>query len=395
MNNLVSIKYLDSYDNSKVENAVRELFANLNLFDKIRPKMKVMLKICLSYSASPDSAEISHPAIIRGIVNVLSEMGVSCVIADSPIGKYTVNHLDSVYLDSGMLEVANMSKCELNRNLKTFTLELPDGIKTKSLTLLDVINNVDAIINISKIKVDENLGLIASTSNIFGLIPGDEKCLILNRLNTLRDYNEFLCDMVQALNDKLLYNIVDGVVALEDNKTQHMLSFIAGGENTFSLDAVVAKIVNKDIKDTICDNASKRGLIDINNPYKIVGDNIDSFISTDFKLNNIRLDHKLHKSNIKRKLYFKKNQERVKISPKTCKGCSICSKNCPSGAIIMKTDKNGELYAYVDYNKCIFCNKCYEICPYKVVEKITPYGYKQLQKQLKRKNKKQQNKENI
>ncbi len=388
MNNVVSIKYLDSYDISKVENAVRQMFANLDFFNKIRPKMKVMLKIALPYSADPDSAEISHPAIVCGIVNVLSEMGIKCVLADSPYGKISINRMESIYLDSGMLEVANMTKCELNRNLKATQIDLENGLKTKCLTLLDAINDVDAIINLSKIKVDERLGLLSSTANLFGLLPGHEKDLVLNRLCSVSDYNDFLCDIVMALKDKLLYNIVDGVVALEDNKTQHMLSALIAGENTFSVDAVVAKIANKNINDTICFNANRRGMFNIDKPFEIVGDKLEDFVDSDFKLNNVNLNSKIHKSKFKQKQYFLHNQERIDIPKNLCKGCSICSKNCPAGAIMMKYDKNGELYASVDYSKCIFCNKCYEMCPYKVVKKVTPYHYRKIKSQMNDKQKK-------
>ncbi len=382
MSNLVSLKYLDSYDVSKVERAVRESFANIGLFDVIRPKMKVMLKICLPYSVNPDTAEITHPAILRGIVNVLNEMGVNCVIADSPFGKYSLNNLDGIYLDTGMLEVANLTKCELNRNMKVQTVDLEEGVKTKCLTLLDEIKKVDAIINISKIKVDENLGLVSSTANLFGLVPGEEKTLILNQLTTVSDFNEYICDLTLALKDKLKFNIVDGVVALEDEKTQHMLSVLIAGENTFSVDSVVAKIVNKDINDTICLTASKRNLFNINSPFEIVGDDIKEFISPDFKLNRVSLNSKIHKSAFKRKQYFDFHQERTYIPQSKCKGCSVCSKVCPTGAIMMKYDKNGELYANIDYSKCIFCNRCHEACPYSVIEKITPHGYTRLKNSI-------------
>ena len=47
----------------------------------------------------------------------------------------------------------------------------------------------------------------------------------------------------------------------------------------------------------------------------------------------------------------------------------------------MKYDKNGELYAVVDYDKCILCYKCITACPYKVANIIKPQGYAKVEKQ--------------
>ena len=115
--------------------------------------MKVLLKVCLPESVQPDSAETSHPAVVQGVVEVLSKLGAKCIIADSPYGNFTQSHLDSVYFKTGMLEVANSSDCELNHNLKIFSMDTPNGVKTKNITLLDVVNDVDVIINLGKIKI--------------------------------------------------------------------------------------------------------------------------------------------------------------------------------------------------------------------------------------------------
>ena len=76
------------------------------------------------------------------------------------------------------------------------------------------------------------------------------------------------------------------------------------------------------------------------------------------------------------KRYFNRTQQRVVIDANKCKGCGRCASICPANAILMKYDKNGELYAKIDYTKCIFCNKCFTACPYSVADLKTPIGYK-------------------
>lgn len=387
MKNLVSLYNLDSYEDSNVKLAVESSFCKFNLDKIIKPDMKVLLKVCLPYSVLPDSAETSHPAIVQGVVEVLSDMGAKCIIADSPYKNYTQSYLDSVYFKTGMLEVANSSDCELNHNLKTFSIDTPNGVQTKSLTLLDALNDVDVIINLGKIKLDENLGYLGSSANLFGLLPGEMKTLVLNRMNTIEDFNNYIIDIVDALKDKLIFNIIDGVVAIEAGNSQRMLSCLAMSEDAFSLDSAIIKILGLNYENTIIKLASERGFIDIENPFETIGEDLDKFRLDDFALYDYDLNTQIHKNKRAQKSYFYSHQERPTIKPNRCKGCAVCSKICPTNAIMMKYDKNGELYAEIDYKKCIFCKKCYLECPYKVVKMKTPLAYKKLHKDINRFNK--------
>lgn len=384
MNNLVSLNYLDDYNIDELRRVVENALCSLDAKRFFHSKMKVLIKVCLPEEVSKDSAESTHPAVVRTVVDILANSGVECIVAECPNKKFTHKYLDDVYMATGMLEMANLTKCVLNRDLSTSKIKLDEGVMTKTLTLLDVVNQVDAIINIGKLKIDENLGYMGVCSNLFGLVPANLQTLMLSQCENLGDFNNYIIDIYETIKSKIQLNILDAVVALEAGKTQRMLNCLAFSENMFSLDAVMLDILNIKYEHTILKQAIERDLFDCDKSYKIVDEKIEKFKVEDFVLTDFDCRKTIKSS----KVYFKTHQQRQYINKNKCKGCKICSKICPTNAIVMKYDNNSELYAQIDYSKCIYCKKCITACPYSVVEEITPKGYKSIEKHLEKYNKK-------
>jgi len=60
-----------------------------------------------------------------------------------------------------------------------------------------------------------------------------------------------------------------------------------------------------------------------------------------------------------------KNLVRFVIDPGKCKGCTLCAKNCPTGAIV------GEVRSphVIDQNKCVKCGTCMDHCRFDAISK--------------------------
>ena len=391
MSEKVSTKYVDSYDLDIVANAFRESFASLNVFKTLKPRMKVLIKVNLPFIENQDSGLVTNPQVVCALIKVLNEMDIDCIIADSPMRGYSVGLLDELYFKTGMLSIANQTKCELNHNLKTCKIETPEGMRAKSLELLDVINDVDAIVNVGKVKMHEKLGYLGAVSNLFGLVPGEIKEEILNRLTTQKDFSNYCIDIVETLKNKLLLNVLDAIVTLEAGNTQRLLYCLAVSKDIYNLDAVMQDILNINKSKGVLKQAELRNLFNLDAKIDVVGDEIKIFRIDDYQLTKVDDNENIHKSKHKVKSYFNSHQKRVVIDAKTCKGCGVCSKICPTGAIIMKYDNNGELYAHVDYSKCIFCYKCHTACPYSVVDLKIPRKYKHTHNKIEKFNKENKN----
>ena len=53
-----------------------------------------------------------------------------------------------------------------------------------------------------------------------------------------------------------------------------------------------------------------------------------------------------------------------------CISCGLCSKECPSKAIVM-VEVNGKKYPQFSLDKCIFCYHCADSCPKKAIKNST------------------------
>lgn len=68
---------------------------------------------------------------------------------------------------------------------------------------------------------------------------------------------------------------------------------------------------------------------------------------------------------------FKDTRGKISIDIDTCIFCGICSKRCPSDAIVVnKAEKSWE----IDPFKCIMCSVCSEVCPKKSLTTVSSYS---------------------
>ena len=369
---VVSISKCSAYENyEEVLSSVRESLELLgNLDDLFAQNKKILLKPnLLDHSRGPESAINAHPAVVRALVQILQEdFGCKTFIGDSSGGVYGKTHL--AFENTGLYDIAN----ELGAELVNFdreeqvTRRYTDNIKLKEFSVPKIIDEVDCIINVPKLKTHDLMDYTGCIKNMFGIIPGSGKRdihVLAPRANEMADC---LVDIYQTIKPQLC--VMDAVIGMEgagpSAGTPKKIGLILASRDGVALDSVATTIVGfKPLEILTTEKAFNRkaGEADLNK-IAIKGNHIEDVLVQDFK--------KTYRFNFARRsilpdfavrqLWRGQTGGRPVINNSECELCGNCVESCPAKAMEIKGKK-----VFINYSKCIECYCCSELCPNKAV----------------------------
>lgn len=390
--NIVSLRECNDYKIENVDIAVDKMLADLGGIENfVKKGQTVVLKVNLLSKNVPNKAVTTHPSVVEAVAKKVVAAGAKCIIADSPATQYNKTHLSGIYEATGMNHAARQSGAIVNDNFNTFTIKNEDNKELRQLEICEVLQNCDVIINMSKMKTHSLTGYTGCVKNLFGVVPGLIKAQMHSLYPRLNEFCKLLINIEQTMKEKIVLHVCDAIVGMEGpgpaSGTPRIIGRLIASTDPYAVDSTILKIMNIEPQtNPLMIEAAARGLVDTKHKYTIVGDSLEKSIITDYKIIHVTSDMetsvvpKLFRKTFRR--YF---QKKVIICPKDCKGCKKCQEHCPVGAIKMEYDKKGGQYAKIDYNKCINCFCCQELCPFHIVNIHTPVGYKMIQrKQLKK-----------
>lgn len=363
----------DEYIDEKVEQAISESIRLLGSLDKfVKKGDRVLLKPNLIMMKRPQEAATTHPSVVKAICKMLIAHGCEVIIGDSPGGPFNGLLTDRVYSATGMKDIAAETGAKLNRNYDSFTAENPDGLILKRIKMTDMLNDVDKVISVSKLKTHGYMTFTGAVKNQFGLIPGTDKAAYHLNMPEHECFADALIDI--CLYSKPVLSFMDGVVGMEGAGptagTPRQIGVIIASESPYHLDAAAASIIGLSPGEVpTLKRQAERGLIredlsDIEFPAGKI---------SDFTVANYTIPQVFEMLAIQKKMpTFVKNFASRNMLPrpefdyKTCIGCGICAENCPAKVIAFRFTEEGKRPFY-DKNKCIHCFCCEELCPKKAV----------------------------
>ena len=240
----VSIVKCIDYDKERVRNAIDQSFEYFGGIENvIKSGTKVLLKPNFIRRSPPETCTVTHPIVIETVAEKLLEIGAVPIIGDSPAFGSVARIAERIGIDR-FARQHNIDIIELDEprdvNIRCGDNEFPLTISGKAL-------DVDAIINLPKLKAHVQFLYTAAVKNMYGCVSGKRKAWRHFKSNSdMVWYTEML--LANYLRVKPVFTIVDAVMAMErkgpSGGDPKAVSLIFGGIDCVAIDRVIADVIN-------------------------------------------------------------------------------------------------------------------------------------------------------
>ncbi|KAB3532904.1 DUF362 domain-containing protein [Alkaliphilus pronyensis] len=365
----VAISKANDYKYENVRAAIEDSIDHLGGLSKyIKKGQRVLLKLNLLMKKRPEEAVTTHPVFVKALGDILVEYGCEVILGDSPAGPYTIRQLEGVYRACGIEEIAIEGGFILNKDVEVVERDFPDGMAIKKINLIKIVEDVDVVISVSKLKTHGMAVFTGAVKNMFGVIPGLQKIDYHFKMPDVYQFCNMLVDVCSYVKPTLSF--MDGIIGMEGEGPSagdpRKVGLVLASESPYHLDAIAAKIIGLAAsKVPTIKNSIERGLIKENLEDCLVkGLSLEECNVKEFNVPSMNSIHfiKGRVPAFLEKILMNALQPKPLFLHQDCIGCKDCQVSCPPDAIIMKDNK-----PYVDLKKCIRCFCCQELCPKKAV----------------------------
>lgn len=357
----VSIARCSSYEEDAVARAVGEAVAALGGIGRFASRGEtILLKPNLLSPEPPEKAVTTHPEIVRAMIRLLKSAGATPIIGDTPAGRSSAKILTELAEATGMKKVCDEEGVEFALMLDEKRFPHPEGKLAKHFMLAAVLDGVDGVISLPKLKTHTFTVYTGAVKNCFGLIPGLKKPEYHLRMQDAKTFSEMLVDLAECVKPRL--NVMDGVESMDgdgpsDGEVKNT-GLILASESAHALDAVVLELVGaRDCTVWTVERAKELGLVPRSPPFaRVLGGDIEDFVTKDFKMPGeqgpsgklLAWLYNIAGEGATRKPLFLASK---------CNLCESCIEGCPSKALV-----KGKRKPLIDRSLCIRCYCCQELC---------------------------------
>lgn len=362
----VAVMQCDSYDIDLLMDKITEGVALLGGLESFIPKGgTVLLKVNLIGPLPPESAALTHPALVRAVIRLLKPLGCTVWVGDSSGGAIGGKALTGRSLKvSGIAQAAE----EEGAIVQNFDREGVAEVATASggtMYLAKPALRADAVINLPKLKTHLMALYTGAVKNLFGCVPGLVKADYHRKAQSAREFGEVLCEINKHIRPVL--TIMDAVVAMDGQGPTTGRPYSAGrlliSADPLALDAVGADMIGRDIRSLPAYAASVRegiGEADLAR-IEVCGDYSAPPRLSGFKLPRVMGAERSPGGMMGR--FIDMMRTRPEVDVKACRKCNACVESCPVKAIDKATKR-------INYGACISCMCCHELCMYRAVKLV-------------------------
>jgi uncharacterized protein (DUF362 family)/Pyruvate/2-oxoacid:ferredoxin oxidoreductase delta subunit len=347
-----------SYDYRTLKPIIFEI-ADIFCNDLIRPGSRVVIKPNLLAPARPDKAMVTHPLMVKAVAEYAIQKGGRVQISDSQ----AMGSFERVLNESGLRDALKGLDVEF-REFKE-SVEIDVGGPFRKIEVAKDAMDADLLINLPKLKTHTQMLMTLGVKNLFGCIVGLRKPEWHFRTGVNRElFASLLVKIYSAVGPAV--TILDGVLAMEGegpgkSGAPRDLGIIAGSNDANALDITICKMLGIEPYSIFTIKAARdMGLVP--EDIEVVGNmpEIDNFKSPD--ITPLVFGPEILHGFMRRHLV-----QRPMPDISSCRLCGECWKYCPAKAI----SRDGSRIR-IDYEKCIRCYCCIEVCPHAALRTKEP-----------------------
>lgn len=418
----VALVRCGSYEREEVEEAINEAIRLLGGFEKIfgqgdglraiGKEERIVLKPNLLAKAPPEKAVTTHPEVFRAVGKALRQAGYNNLrYGDSP-GNPMISP-EKTAEGCGIKQAAD----ELGIKPGAFShgrgVEYPEGRASKGFVLCDEIADIvesgrGGIVNICKMKTHALERITGAVKNTFGCVYGVNKTASHARYESPEYFARMLADLNGLVKPRL--HIMDGIIAMEGNGPGSgdpvPMYGILASTDPVALDTAFCNLIYLDA-DLVPTNPAAAeagvGTCSEENIRILLGGVPMQRDGTEILMDEMTVKYGNKNFNVQRgrdfrggfrimKLFGGLIEKKPVVIEEKCIGCGICVETCPvkDKAIMLKprittamaasslgaaavtglgktegVPKNK--VAMYNYDRCIRCYCCQEMCPEKAI----------------------------
>ena len=343
------------YDPARVEEAVAGAVGALGGWTAfVRPGAKVLVKANLLSDHPPEDAVTTHPAVVRAVVRGLLAAGARPLVGDSPASAVGLARIWERTGLKALCEAEGVPLVPFEGGARTVER---DGYR---LALSAVLDEVDAVVSLPKVKTHALMTFTCGVKNLYGLVPGYQKATLHKLHPRVDDFAGLLRAMEAEVRPVL--TLADGIVGMEGegpaSGTPKPLGFIAASPDPYALDKAVAETLGIPVRSI----PYLRHLARDPAYAHVLPENADAFRPISFKVPGTARTRLIPAPLVR--LVSPLVWIRPAIDPAKCVRCGRCVASCPAKTLAM-----GKPTPFLSKpGACIGCCCCHEMCPAKAIE---------------------------
>jgi uncharacterized protein (DUF362 family)/Pyruvate/2-oxoacid:ferredoxin oxidoreductase delta subunit len=325
----------------------------------IRKGGRVVIKPNLLAPAGPGQAMVTHPFVVKAVAEYVLDRGGRPQISDSP----AMGSFGKVLNESGLRDALRGMEVEFREFRESVAFDT--GEPFKKIAIAKDALEADLLINVPKLKTHSQMGMTLGVKNLFGCIAGLRKPEWHLRTGVNRElFAALLVKIHHAVRPAV--TVLDGILAMEGqgpgrSGTPRELGTIAASDDAYALDIAVCRMLGIDPY-SVFTNKAAREMGYVSDEIEVTG---ESPVVHGFRFPDIAPlvfgPESLHG------FMWRHLVQRPLQDDSLCRLCGECWKYCPAKAI-SREDRR----IRIDYDKCIRCYCCIEVCPHAALRTEEP-----------------------